>query len=89
MRDIAAISNFLKENPKAKEMLLYLIDNSDDNGVLKCSYFDIADALGLSFPIISRTITAIKGFGLATVSSSDTSHIYLVDKKLRSVLENI
>lgn len=70
----------VRANPKAYEILLFLLDQMDNYNAVLCSYKVIHEALNISTVTIARSIKVLKEHNFINVYKTGTSNIYTVNK---------
>lgn len=77
-----AIPNIIKasqENPKACQVLLFILMHMDKLNALVCSYQVFQERLGLSQATVARAIKYLKQNGMIAVLRSGSSNVYIAN----------
>lgn len=72
----------LNKNPKAFQILLFLLDHMDKYNAVMCSYVVIQEALGMGRTTASNAVKLLKDHGFIAILKSGTSNIYVVNNDL-------
>lgn len=70
------------EEPRAHQILLFLLDQMDNYNAVMCSHQVLQEALKIGKTTISNAVKILKEHGFITVYKSGTSNVYAVNKNL-------
>ena len=68
--------------PRANQILFFLLDQMDAYNAVMCSYQVLQEALEIGRATVTRAIKVLKDKGFIAILKSGTSNVYVVNKEL-------